>query len=703
MSSIVHIKETVKSAITDVSEELHEVPLSKEEDDHLTPLMQDNHTVLEHQETFKASPIIMTTRLMDVANRVHEIPEFKPYHPPMKNCDKQDSISSIDSDTSRPSSFDRQCSLDDSSGHLSSNQCDSSSSDAAISSDENAKDSGCDMSMVSCEKKMDKDEFDENTEPLEIPDDEMAAKIAAQVEFYFSNENILKDAFLLKHVRRNKEGFVSLKLISSFKRVRQLVKDWRVVGYAIKLKSTFIEPNELGTKVRRTEPLPVFDETMPSRTVVATDIPLEKLTIEKVSDLFSKCGEIALIRILRPNGSIPADVRQFYNKHPDLHEQECALVEFTESQSARLAQNLSATTSMQIYEMIAPKKKTGKKAPQQSVSKFIENYKYPSHGDIERSRGGVPIEQNDFHNKYNNSIRRMSGNYYQRQQQPTAQPMHHDASPPQQQHICQHRRTSFGNAGNTENCEHYSNVNRRISNCSINSTTDMPRKYSNCSEGYLSCSSGSETNMSRRASFCSDSSSRRASNCSADMQFRRTSNCSDFCSCSMRRTSQCSSDSRRQSQCNMEHGKRYANNMPNYERRISNVSDNRRVSFDNDYNDRKISNGSIGYEHHHRKISSGFDSIRKLSSGDKFFDGRKASTDSGYDRRSSIGSIQSDYATSPRITRANSLVTSSAATAIIAPGPVSKAETLVRTPIGPDGSKGFASRARKIGQVIGPV
>ena len=54
-------------------------------------------------------------------------------------------------------------------------------------------------------------------------------KIVIQVEFYFSDANICKDKFLLKHVKRNKEGYVSLKLISSFKRIKHLTKDWRQV------------------------------------------------------------------------------------------------------------------------------------------------------------------------------------------------------------------------------------------------------------------------------------------------------------------------------------------------------------------------------------------------------------------------------------------------------------------------------------------
>ena len=45
----------------------------------------------------------------------------------------------------------------------------------------------------------------------EVPEcsDELAEKISDQVEFYFSDENIVKDAFLLKHVKRNKEGYVN--------------------------------------------------------------------------------------------------------------------------------------------------------------------------------------------------------------------------------------------------------------------------------------------------------------------------------------------------------------------------------------------------------------------------------------------------------------------------------------------------------------
>lgn len=56
------------------------------------------------------------------------------------------------------------------------------------------------------------------------PDEELIRKLVDQIEFYFSDENLEKDAFLLKHVRRNKLGYVSVKLLTSFKKVSLIVR-----------------------------------------------------------------------------------------------------------------------------------------------------------------------------------------------------------------------------------------------------------------------------------------------------------------------------------------------------------------------------------------------------------------------------------------------------------------------------------------------
>uniref|UniRef100_A0A8W7PA54 HTH La-type RNA-binding domain-containing protein n=1 Tax=Anopheles coluzzii TaxID=1518534 RepID=A0A8W7PA54_ANOCL len=522
---------------------------------------------------------------------------------------------------------------------------------------------------------------------FETPDDEMCERIVEQVEFYFSNDNILKDAFLLKHVRRNKEGFVSLKLVSSFKRVRQLTKDWRVVGDAIKRKSVKIEVNDLGTKIRRLDALPEHDETTPSRTVVATGLPYDKYTVEKVSELFSKCGEISLIRVLRPGGPIPADVRQFINKHPELQQNECALVEFTESASARRAQ---AMTEFVVLELVAPKKKTGKKAT--NVTKFVESYKVAAGHEIERSRGGEGFDRfrmrrgSGFYPKAD----MMVGTIYQ--QQPHHHHHHHHQMLPmmsqpmqaplqQDPHQHQHQQQSPPMPYMVP----HSPQQRKYSAYSLGS--DASRKFSNCSEGYSSCGE-----MSRRTSACSsvpaEGMSRRTSACSEVPSSRRSSNCSDFCSCNVRRISQCSTDLmyRRMSQCSSEHGtpvhsapRKYSVGS-NYDRKYANSPElmqqqqphllQRRISMDSTgAYDRKFSSGSITGYHTDgspnispRKYSTGgFDPLRKLSSGsDQYYNGRKISTDSGYDRRISIGSECSG----PR-SRAGSILCSHAGTTVL--------------------------------------
>ena len=645
--------------------------------DSLSPLMMDNHVYIEHCEMMKKANSFDE----DVDNDGDEQDDSATLVPTkslMKHSNTHDSISSTDSDVSF--SYDNKKSESDSNSEQKLRHIDQYDYRNQPLSDDNNKDSGCDV--------VNKSSSDDDQQPIEIPDDDFCEKIVEQVEFYFSDDSLLKDAFLLKHVRRNKEGFVSLKLVSSFKRVRALVKDWRVVGVAIKRKSKKIELNDIETKIRRMDPLPLYDETTPSRTVVATNLPFDKLTIEKVSDIFSKCGEIALVRILRPNCPIPADVRQFVNKHPELQQNECALVEFTESSSARRAQKMDEIV---VFELVLPKKKTGKKAT--NMTKLIENLKYTSESENERSRGGENINNNAinsrFHLKRNNSgthFGRTEGNGFQFAPSPRKMSLGNENiyTPP------------FNSFHHQQQQQYYEIPPRRMSGvCSpIQMTAD--RKFSNCSE-YSSCSES----LSRRQSLGSDLQRRLSNVCSEvqappSPQSRRSSmTCSDHCSCGSRRISQYSNDSfRRLSNGSVgDFSRKFSSGSSSFgDRKYSSAStstqpESRRISFDTGY-DRKISSGSINYE---RKYSNGFDPLRKLSqTSDCYINGRKVSTDSGYDRRMSINSITYDNENPIVRSRNNSLVCPN--------HPIS--EPLIRKPLGPDpDSKGFGSRTRKLGLV----
>ena len=64
---------------------------------------------------------------------------------------------------------------------------------------------------------------------------------------------------------------------------------------------------------------------------------MKVVSIEAVAELFKVCGEIVLVRILRPGNPIPADVKPFSNKHPEMTDKVCALVEFEKTEFAHKA------------------------------------------------------------------------------------------------------------------------------------------------------------------------------------------------------------------------------------------------------------------------------------------------------------------------------------------------------------------------------
>ncbi|XP_062517058.1 la-related protein 6-like [Corticium candelabrum] len=170
-----------------------------------------------------------------------------------------------------------------------------------------------------------------------VVDTELLQKIVQQVEFYFSDENITKDKFLLKHIWRNKQGFVSIKLITSFKKVKCLTKDWQVVARAISESSSQLEVNETGTKVRRKSPIPKPDKTSAHRSVVITNFDHNDPSLDEVKGMMSRFGEVVLVRFLRPGTTLPQDVKEHQSSHCEFGVSVCVVVEFKHAGEAEKA------------------------------------------------------------------------------------------------------------------------------------------------------------------------------------------------------------------------------------------------------------------------------------------------------------------------------------------------------------------------------
>ncbi|XP_076143583.1 la-related protein 6a [Alosa pseudoharengus] len=195
-------------------------------------------------------------------------------------------------------------------------------------------------------------------ESWQPPDPDLTQKLVAQIEYYLSDENLEHDAFLLKHVRRNKLGFVSVKLLTSFKKVKHLTRDWRTTAYALR-QSTLLELNDEGRKVRRRTTVPVFaSESLPSRMLLLSELnrwpelgvalqggaldagangggsTQQERLMELLLKAFGTYGPIASVRVLKPGKDLPADLKKLSGRYLQLGKEECAIVEFEEVEAA---------------------------------------------------------------------------------------------------------------------------------------------------------------------------------------------------------------------------------------------------------------------------------------------------------------------------------------------------------------------------------
>jgi len=148
--------------------------------------------------------------------------------------------------------------------------------------------------------------------------DNLYGQIVEKLEYHFSDANIMRNKFLQKHLKGNKNGLVSLKLITGFKDIKSITKDWRLVGEAIERKSKLLQLNDVKTKVFRLVELPEFQKSTidPSRTIISFNLPSERPTIDDIRTIFSEHGQITFIRILRPGNPIPVDIKKFIKSHP---------------------------------------------------------------------------------------------------------------------------------------------------------------------------------------------------------------------------------------------------------------------------------------------------------------------------------------------------------------------------------------------------
>ena len=183
----------------------------------------------------------------------------------------------------------------------------------------------------------DADELDQSPErEFEKPSNNLQRKIRSLIEYYFSDKKLKKHTSLLDRIRLYEEGYVRVKLFTTYSKVKALTMDCRVVAYSLR-DSNILEVNEDSTLVRRRDPVPNHIQTARSCRIVAFNLPPKKHTVSAVAKLFEPFGEINLIHLLWPGKTIPDTFGRAVTEHMKKLNEVCVLVEFNKHEAAREA------------------------------------------------------------------------------------------------------------------------------------------------------------------------------------------------------------------------------------------------------------------------------------------------------------------------------------------------------------------------------
>ncbi|GAB2279877.1 hypothetical protein Dimus_014513 [Dionaea muscipula] len=163
--------------------------------------------------------------------------------------------------------------------------------------------------------------------------EQLRAQIIRQVEYYFCDENLQNDEFLMKHINKNKSGFVSISLISSFKKMKKLTKDKSLIIDALKGSSQLVV-SEDGTRVKRLNPLPSEIKDPNFRIVVVENLP-EDHSEENIRRIFGEVGNIKVVSIYDPHDA--ADLKPNKKANNIISGKMHALVEYETAEAAEKA------------------------------------------------------------------------------------------------------------------------------------------------------------------------------------------------------------------------------------------------------------------------------------------------------------------------------------------------------------------------------
>lgn len=135
--------------------------------------------------------------------------------------------------------------------------------------------------------------------PVPLNDDEKitVSKLAERVAFFFGDANMSTDNFMMKTARDN-DGYIEIDTLLRFNTVKKISEDPKLVAAAAEQVGAVVLSRDREA-IRRKDPLP--EKTNNSvRSLHVANVPMKDnsfdVTVEEVKEVFSKFGEVVLIR-----------------------------------------------------------------------------------------------------------------------------------------------------------------------------------------------------------------------------------------------------------------------------------------------------------------------------------------------------------------------------------------------------------------------
>ena len=152
---------------------------------------------------------------------------------------------------------------------------------------------------------------------VETREDKLLLLVKEAAEEILSEKNLSQNSYLLRQMKRNQDGYVSIKLLASSKQIRKITNSHNLLLLALQ-SSKKLKVNKSNTKVKRRVPIINPLDARKTLTSLVLIDPRDINGIDDVTQKFKAYGEMAQIRIVRPGKPIPAYLKGYTNAIPKL-------------------------------------------------------------------------------------------------------------------------------------------------------------------------------------------------------------------------------------------------------------------------------------------------------------------------------------------------------------------------------------------------